>query len=61
MILKTLKDFNPYDNKAILYELKKEAIKWVKYQGELLNHYDWKEFFNIKEEDLKELKGGKNK
>ena len=70
MKLKTLKDFDwgSYDHDFDREELRQEAIKWIKdyrdnpEEGE--HHYweakgiiNWiKHFFNIKEEDLKEVK-----
>ena len=35
------------------YELKQEAIKWIKNFDVSIGWEDWKKFFNITEEDLK--------
>ncbi len=67
MKLKTLKDLKDHwHSKSGMYhvggvvskeDLKQEAIKWVKvansHWNEELDMDDWKEFFNITEEELK--------
>jgi len=47
MKLKTLKDCK--DKK----EARREAIKWIKGYEEVIGLTEWKDFFNITEEDLK--------
>jgi|GEM_PF-2439237 len=59
--LKTLNDLTPVGNFAKIFklEIKAEAIKWIKFYGEI-NLIDYnvrdfiKRFFNITEEDLEE-------
>jgi hypothetical protein len=55
--LKTLKDIAGMSdingNWIHLVHLRQEAIRWIKQIKTPLNEDNWKEFFNIEEEDLK--------
>lgn len=56
MKLKTLKDIDRGSNKVWKYELKQEAIKWIKFhlsKKRFAKAHSLMEFHNITEEDLK--------